>query len=341
MQPGNTYHQPFADRLQGFVSDLADCLADVFESAGNTFSEWLRLPPGYAQSSPLKRCIFSIPAWFGNMIAGIGNLLGVLIKALFGIAAGIAGAGIKMVLAPARNNRGFLSEAAADLVFPITGSLLLIGAHSVSLLQRCFLCQRFDRRLSDAEWNMLLQVFGTSVSLYNIRIVDGWSKLFGSTGSRAFTLGNLIIANKMDFVRQPWVLVHECVHVWQSQHLGNRYAAEALFAQWRYRHPGAYDWTAEPGRGKTHWLKFNPEAAAELIEDAWLEGSAGTDADRGRGTFFSAANSGRIPFFIASKDRVDHTALALEAWQAIRSRQSWRWSGRIKNPGRFRPAGRI
>jgi hypothetical protein len=225
----------------------------------------------------------------------------------------MVGAGIKVALGLVRANRKFLFAAAADLLLPVAGALLFVLGHTLSLLQRIFFCQAVDRELTGAEKIMLQPVFHQSLALYNIRIVEGWSGLFGLGTHRAFTLGNLVFTNKMEFSRQPAILVHECVHAWQNQHTGCRYAAAALFAQWYYRKEkgGAYDWKAELSRGKSRWLEFNPEAAAELVEDIWRDGFFGDGAGAS-----------------VNIDPGNQSPITIDAIRTIRSFRNFRLSGR-------------
>ena len=88
----------------------------------------------------------------------------------------------------------------------------------------------------------LAKVFGGSVALYNVRIVEGRSGVFGAN-QRPFTLGNTIYMKRTEPARFADMLVHEVVHVWQYQHLGPRYTAD-LGAQARY---------GEEGRAPSHW----------------------------------------------------------------------------------------
>jgi hypothetical protein len=125
--------------------------------------------------------------------------------------------------------------------------------------------------------------------------VPGFAGIFGAS-KRPFTLGGVIYLERDD---DPATLVHECVHVWQYQHLGSRYAAEALSAQARVK-PSAYRWTDELGRGRAHWRDFNREAQAQLIEDMAKDG------------YFTS----RMPVFFHTG--ADHSELAEKALAAVR-----------------------
>jgi hypothetical protein len=232
----STYIKGPAGKLNMLISHLTDFLADIFETSGNTFARLFQSAAGKLHRLPFPGKFASLfLCWLGNIGAGTTNLAGALIKAVGDGFNGVVGAGIKMVLALARAERKLWYAAAADLVLPLAGALLLVMGHTLSLLQRIFFCQRIDRELTAGEKMMLQPIFHQSLALYNIRIVEGWSGVFGLGTHRAFTLGNLVFTNKMEFSRQPAILVHECVHAWHNQHLGCRYVAAALVAQWYYR----------------------------------------------------------------------------------------------------------
>jgi hypothetical protein len=314
----STYIKAPAGTLNLLISHLTDFLADIFETGGNTFARLFQSAAARLHELPFPGKLASLLlGWLGNIAAGATNLAGALIKAVGDTFGGLAGAGIKMVLGLACAERKLLFAAAADLVLPLAGALVFVTGHTLSLLQRLFFCQRIDRELTGAEKIMLQQVFHQSLALYNIRIVEGWSGLFGLGTHRAFTLGNLVFTNKMEFSRQPAILVHECVHAWQNQHTGCRYAAAALVAQWYYRKEkgGAYDWRAELSRGKSRWLEFNPEAAAELVEDLWRDGLLRDDG---------SASSNTAP-----RNDSDQSPIAIEAIRTIRSFRNFRLSGRM------------
>jgi Domain of unknown function (DUF4157) len=120
-----------------------------------------------------------------------------------------------------------------------------------------------------------------------------------SLSSRPFTLGATIYLKQRD---GEALLVHECAHVWQYQHLGSRYTVDALRAQRKLR-AGAYRWVDELGRGHRHWRDFNREAQAQLLEDIVRDG---------------------IDFFVDERawfryERVDYTDLARSAVAEIRA----------------------
>ncbi len=148
----------------------------------------------------------------------------------------------------------------------IAGTVILILGTLVSRIQRLLFLQNQPRSLNQTEEELLRGVFDDSLALDNIRIIEGRSGLFG-VNSRPFTLGNTIY---MKAYTAPEILVHECVHVWQYQHFGPRYAAEALGAQLLLG-DSAYNWKAELARGKSEWSEFNKEAQAQMIQEIWMQ----------------------------------------------------------------------
>jgi hypothetical protein len=207
--------------------------------------------------------------------AGAGNLLSALIKSAFNLAGGLVSAFVLIVTGVAVLQKKLLMQGFRNVFFQIAGTILIIAAGLVLLFQKILLLQSAERRLSLSEKAMLTDVFGTSLSLPAIRITEGRSGVFGKKPTTAVAIGNLIIANRISFYHHPAVLIHEAVHAWQYQHLGVRYIAEALFAQLRYGrgngNSDAYDWRAEPERGRAVWKNFNYEAAAQFVEDHWKE----------------------------------------------------------------------
>jgi hypothetical protein len=126
------------------------------------------------------------------------------------------------------------------------------------------------RSLTDAEKQLLRGVFGEGIAYGPVRLVRMAQVIAGINGSRAFVLGNTLNLPTADYdalVRgeRAWLLVHECTHIWQYQHRGWGYVAEALWAQ---GFGDGYDYV-KALRAGTPWRKMNPEQQAQLIQDAW------------------------------------------------------------------------
>lgn len=126
------------------------------------------------------------------------------------------------------------------------------------------------RPLTDAEKELLRGVFGEGISYGPVRLVRMAPVIAGINGSRAFVLGNTLNLPSSDYdslVRgeRAWLLVHESTHIWQYQHRGWGYVAEALWAQ---GFGDGYDYV-KALRAGTPWRKMNPEQQAQLIQDAF------------------------------------------------------------------------
>ncbi|WP_163861778.1 eCIS core domain-containing protein [Myxococcus eversor] len=131
--------------------------------------------------------------------------------------------------------------------------------------------------LTDAQKKDLKGVFGDSVDLDKVRVVEGPASLFDNLSryTPAFTAGNKILVNPKaqdgsptNFPPSKDLLTHEATHVWQYQNHGADYAAKALVAQSAGQ---GYDWEAGAKDGKK-WGDLNPEQQGELIQDAVRQG---------------------------------------------------------------------
>lgn len=210
--------------------------------------------------------------WFGGVIASLVSVVASLVAGVTGLATRNPAAGF------------------AGAVILVLGKVVAFG-QSVLGLQR-------QRALTDEETALLTEVYGESVDLSAVRLVPGRAGVF-STNPRPFTLGATIYLKKDALPGH--VLVHECAHVWQYQHMGPRYAFDAIWAQWRVK-PDAYAWTDELGRGKKHWREFNREAQAEFLQDIARHDHA----------FFTTGEG-----FVL--DGTDHTELARETLEQVRA----------------------
>lgn len=196
------------------------------EAAGNRAGDALCRVPGPGR-------------WFGGVvIAGVSLVAGVV-------------AALRGLVTRPRD----LPAAGAGALFVVLGKVVAFGQAVVGLQWR-------QRGLTAEEHALLTAVFRGSVDLRAVRVVPGFVGLFSAT-PRPFTLGATIYL-KDD--RELATLVHECAHVWQYQHLGCRYTADALWAQYTIK-PSAYRWVHELGRGRQHWREFNLEAQAQFLED--------------------------------------------------------------------------
>ena len=175
--------------------------------------------------------------WLGGVVVAAASLVAAAVAGVAGLA-----------------NRNPLAAFA--------GAVIIVLGKPVGLVQAIAWLQG-QRGLTEAEAALLTTVYRGSVELSAIRLVPGRSGVFGLS-DRPFTLGATIYL-KAPALRDD-ILVHECAHVWQFQHLGPRYAFDAVWAQLR-RGKSAYDWAAELRRGRQHWRDFNREAQAEFLQD--------------------------------------------------------------------------
>ncbi|MGE6761026.1 hypothetical protein ACQKGO_23610 [Corallococcus interemptor] len=146
-------------------------------------------------------------------------------------------------------------------------ALLMMGGRALSAIQTLIGVEPPARKLSDSEIATLKSVYGDSIDYSQMRIKEGNSGLFSTTG-RAFTHGNTIYIPPENMPLTPDLLVHESAHVWQHQNGGTDYMSEALVAQ----HIGdGYDFEKGLDAGKA-WSELNPEQQAEFLQQAQLAG---------------------------------------------------------------------
>lgn len=330
----------FSTAASGVVDTVATVVEDVVETAGDAVTDIVETAGNAAQDglNAAGRRLLQIPgpggfvrgalAWLGGIIAGVTNLFGASIKGLCGIVAGVLAGLVRIVGGLLLLNLNLIVKGFIDIGAAIAGAVILIAGTLWSLIQRTFFLQSNERSLTKEERTLLRNVFVDSLSLYNIRLIEGWSGLFG-INNRAFTLGNTIYMKGNDARQVPDILVHECVHVWQYQNVGSRYTMDALGAQARYG-SDAHNWEDELERGNSDWNDFNKEAQAQLMQNIWTEGSSTFNGvtTSGAGSFFTlntqANSDNRTVEFIFQG--TDHTDLAIAAIKSLRGRINLRWS---------------
>lgn len=318
-----------ADNVQTLVDILGDAIADLPETIGNGFQDVCNTLGDMLATVPITGSFLqTVLRWAGGTIAGLTNLVGVVVKAAAGIISGGIGALIRLPAGILFLNTAQVRKGLLDIFSPPAGAVIIVLGVFWSLIQRIFFFQNFERSLTREERTALRNIFHDSLALYNIRLIEGHCGLFG-VNTRAFTLGNTIYLKRNEAHQQRATLVHECVHVWQYQHFGPRYTMEALGAQWLL--PNAYNWEAEAAHGRSQWQDFNREAQAKLLDDIWTFGSLARNGNtiRGDGCFYDAdrdlspVENEAVTFRYFGKD---YTILALEAVRALRSRRNLRVS---------------
>jgi hypothetical protein len=270
------------ERVAGAVERVVQVVGDVgagtFEGAGCAIADGLGRLGGPGR-------------WLGGVLSGLLNVLGAATSGAVGIVGGVLAGIVRLLGGAATLDRGLAGRGAIRIGSSAVGAVVLVGGSAVAALQRLVVAERPARPLSAEETSVLRGVFADSVSLHDVRLVEGRSGVFGAN-RRPFTLGNLVYLKDHDPLEQRDVLVHELVHVWQYQHEGPRYTAEALGAQVRYGWAGrgAYDWRAELARGRTAWSELNKEAQGRLVQDAFTDGAAscGSIADDALATLRAA-----------------------------------------------------
>jgi len=251
----------------------------------------------------------------GASLSALLFVLSMAVRAAAGILVGTPVGLIRILAALPRLDGRLARRGLGDIAASWAGGALAVAGSVVGSIQTALFLQPVDRPLDEREREVLRRVYGKSVRLGNVRIVAGRAGLFSAT-PRPFTLGNRLYMQAVDTVREVDVLVHECGHIWQHQHLGPRYMADALWAQWSYQLKGenAYDWRAE-SRSKAQWRDFNFEAQAEFLSAVFRGGRGG--GRQGDGAFFEDPAAGDASFRLRGPDE-DLTDVAREAIEHVR-----------------------
>jgi len=299
-----------ADAVQDVVNDVGDAIGDGVEAAGDAINDALN----WAGDKVGGKGIFS---WLGGIIKGVFGLAGVAIKGVFGIIGGFVSGVMKIIGGIFTGHGKLILEGLWDIFSPILGTIIVVVGKAIALIQSVFYGQGFERKLTEKEISQLKRAFKNSLNYYVIRIIEGHAGIFG-LNSRPFTLGNTIYMKSSSFDIE--LLVHETTHVWQYQQRGDRYASDAIAAQWFV--PDEYSWQREIDvRGKGNWSNFNNEAQAEFFEDLWkigeLKDSSGVLVQKGNGSFFVADHSKTFEFFEANGK--DYTSIAVEAVKTVQT----------------------
>ena len=199
----------------------------------------------------------------------------------------------------------------------IVGPVVVTVGRIASLVQSMLRLQAPKESLNDREREVVKRVFRNSLGVSKIRLIKGKSGVFGIRNPRAFTLGNTIYLKEYDTKKRPDLLVHECMHIWQYQHLGSRYATDALGAQLFVA--DEYKWEKEIERGHENWVDFNKESQAQFFQDIYKDGQLtvnGTDTTTGKGAYFDADGQTKIGKFV--RNGTDHTNIANAAIVVVR-----------------------
>jgi hypothetical protein len=181
---------------------------------------------------------------------------------------------------------------------------MMVGARVISAVQTMVGLEPPGRELTSDEIATLRSVYGDSIDYSQIRIKEGSSGLFSVAG-RALTQGNTIYVPPGELPLSKDTLVHEATHVWQYQHGGTDYMAEAL---WGQNFGEGYDFSKGIDEGKS-FSDLNPEQQAELVQQAYLSG------------FFdpTSPNFGTFRYTRSDGTTVDYTDYLKKAMDQIHS----------------------
>jgi hypothetical protein len=331
-----------ANAVGGAIVDAANAVgqavSSAVESVGHSASNALRKLGRAARKLPgIGRALERAFGWAGDVVSSVTHFAAVVIKAAIGAAAGVAAGAIRVfggaIGALLTGDGSVVSKGLGNIFFGIGGGILIIVGGALGLAQAIVLLQRERELLAPDEHEILQRIFRRSVAYSNVRVVRGWAGLFSVISSKPVTIGNTIYLKSIPPEERLKQLVHECGHVWQYQHEGANYTAEAQGAQWTLGKK-AYDWTAEVARGKHRWREFNVEAQAELFEDAYMGGRRTDLASPGApGDFFIDDPIGpNVKFVVEHTDETgqkvhtDHTDLARESAAYVRSAFNWSFS---------------
>ncbi|MBS1751359.1 MAG: hypothetical protein JST63_15775 [Bacteroidetes bacterium] len=130
------------------------------------------------------------------------------------------------------------------------------------------------RMLVSSEKDILIPIFGASVSYEKVRIVTS------SVIAAPTTLGNYIRIPPGYSISNA-TLVHEMTHIWQYQTRGNSYISDSLVHQTAAIISGgdrnaAYNYTIVPGQA---FSKYTAEQQAMIVEDFYSKSSLRNNID--------------------------------------------------------------
>jgi uncharacterized membrane protein YeaQ/YmgE (transglycosylase-associated protein family) len=309
-----------ADGSSDAANAVGEAVSDVVETVGNAVEDaldWVGADvPGWSHFT----------GWIGSIISGVTDLIGSVVKAITGIIGGVIAGVVRILGGIFSLNVDLIVKGFGDIVSSIIGAFIVIALRLIALVQQIIPFQARERRMTKDEIKDMKRIFGESLAYYNIRIVEGRAGIF--LGPRELVTGNTIYMKGHDPDTERERLAHECVHVWQYQNRGSRYASDSLYAQLFL--DDEYSWEKELDRGKNEWVEFNIEAQGTLIQDVYLESQLvvpGVTPNASSGGVFFDSNEKAVGLF--EFGGVDHTDLANEAWSMLKNEGSQRLSNFI------------
>jgi hypothetical protein len=249
-----------------FFYALGELTSDLVESIGTAIR---RLSSEIILAGQLvntkKGAMISFYVYIGLIVQCSTILISFVVKGIFSIFGDAFTSVYNLVMSIVRCDFRIFVKAVMLPLHSLNGHILVFSGFLVVVVQKLFFIQKSDRSFTDDESDVLKDLFDDSIAMYNVRVVAGKSGVFHVNG-RPFVLGNFIFMKNWSIQKNLPVLIHECVHIWQYQRYGARYASEALYAQWTL--PNAYDWRTEKKRD-SNWFNWNREAQASFIEEMW------------------------------------------------------------------------
>jgi len=243
---------------------VADSVADLIESLGHLIGDGLtwagkRIP--YAGG---------VLRWLGAVMTSIFDVFAAIAKGTGAVVGGLFGGLIRVFGGIFTGDGWGILHGLGDIAAGIVGAAIAVGGKGLALLQVIF-CIGWPRPLEESELAIIHRVFDESLATYNVRIVDGFAGVF-SLNDRPFVLGNMIYMKKVTAAVEPEALAHECTHIWQNQHVGACYTAEALASQfWGV----GYEWEKEAD-ATPDWVDFGREAQGQTVETMYSSGGSTT-----------------------------------------------------------------
>jgi hypothetical protein len=289
------------------INKLADGVTDLVESIGHLAGDGLT---ALGKKIPYVGKAFE---WLGAVVISLFDLLAAVIKGTGAVFGGFASGIIRLIGSLFTLDWRGMLWGLGDMAAGVVGGVIAVGGKALALVQ-VIICIGWPRPLNDAEKVVIKQVFDESLATYNVRIVDGFAGLF-SINPRPFVLGNMIYMKAVTVATEPEALAHECVHIWQNQHVGACYTAEALASQfWGV----GYQWWEDADAG-LEWVDFGREAQGQTVQNMYGDSvSTGVPAT---GAIFSEPDPAIRAF---SFNGMDRKAMANDAIETIRSYTPWR-----------------
>lgn len=295
-----------ARQAKKFVEDLLEGpeeeLSDTIESGGNKAKDKADQIAEAVEDVPiLGGVVASVVRWSGRVVASICECAANIVKGVFAIAKASIGLALGIIEGIVTMSFSTILDAFVGFAANVFGGIMIIAGGFISLVQTVFGTQGVKRKLTKDERKLLQLIYQKSLKLKNIRVIDGNSGVY-SFSDRAFVKGNQIYMKNTSTLSWNRTLVHESVHVWQYQHHGARYAADALGAYIFLGEERAYNWM----KGTPPWTNYNAEQQAQFFEDlyrcgdildtnGWLKGNGGFfkgDAVTPNRFEFSGSNGG-------------------------------------------------